>query len=186
MVKGSSTFCDKGVGHTGPHSGRPFNGPRASWEDTAICRFCDQPFAPPTRETDLCRHCYYNGATHRENLKAFVEALEAVHPVAVEHTGGGCFWIRASLEDGSAVVFTMAYQDRTGQWQGEGILPETSAGPWYGVHYPDTDCQEDPLREGLPLDLAGAVQFLGLACHPEWTAEEWDHGPDGPDGNAPA
>jgi len=135
------------------------------------CIYCHELFDPPSPVTTFCRWCYFSGKTHEEALGPFLEALRAIHPVQIEHTGGGCFWVCARLENGHVVAFTVAYQDlETGEWEMDAVLPESCLGPWGACHYDSEDC-ETAIASKWPMDIEASAAFLRSCVEdPEATA----------------
>jgi hypothetical protein len=124
------------------------------------CRFCGEEVTSTKPEVDICRFCYYEGKDKQEDYSAILDELRKEHPADVEHTGGGCFWIAARLENGNVVAFTAAFQDDKGEWDTDAVLPATSAGPWSAFHYLTEDCDE-VVKERTPLmGIAEARAFL--------------------------
>ncbi len=115
------------------------------------------------------------GQGHTRRLAPFLEALrEHFANTYVEHTGGGCFWISARLEDGRVVAFTEAFKDGE-EWLTDAALPEAPEGPWIGVLYKTEDADE-ALAEQVPLDIAGAASFLAAALPQPAGADEGGEG----------
>jgi hypothetical protein len=126
------------------------------------CIYCHEMFDPPAKAPDIdhCRFCYYSGKTKEERLGAFLKALREVHPVEIEHTGGGCFWVCARLENGHTVAFTAAYEDpETHRFEMDAVLPETAEGPWGACHYTTEDC-DDVVKECAGMGIDESRAFL--------------------------
>ncbi len=112
-----------------------------------ICTICGDGVTASNEETDFCRNCYYSGAaTERdraEQLAAISTALDGP-TVAVEHTGGGCFWVAVRFDT----------QDEGGEFyvltDGDASLPEQAEGGWryIGLH---SDDEDSPHYEGTAL-----------------------------------
>lgn len=82
------------------------------------CSICGREVTSPNPEVDYCKGCYYTGAALERNLRtderdvlARIGALDGVADATVWHTGGGCFNLAVTLDDGRLITPSMAVTD---------------------------------------------------------------------------
>jgi hypothetical protein len=106
----------------------------------------------------FCSGCHYSGAAassqRAEQLAAIATALDGPE-VAVEHTGGGCFWL--------AVRFA-GEEDYYVLTDGEASLPEQPEGGWGYVGL-QSDNEASPHYEGTPIRYLSDDDDPGLSDH---------------------
>lgn len=99
-----------------------------------LCRFCGEGVTSTNPETDFCRGCFYTGTTQEERLAPLIARLsepENVAGVAVWHTGGGCFNLAVTLQDGRIATPSVAYYDEGDcRWWVEPGFPESDEDRW--------------------------------------------------------
>ena len=112
-----------------------------------------------------------HAATHRD-LITHLQALDHVTALSIEHTGGGCYGLALTLEDGRYVFATDAYQTREGRWEGDSNIPEAGQ-PWAIGLYATEDAfyenEEEITGHGLlaPCDDQTFVAYVRGLRHQE-------------------
>jgi len=153
------------------------------------CSICGEEVQSDNPETDFCRTCFYTGRAAERSREDQIDSFRSQLPgadIAVEHTGGGCFWLAFRWEgdpkyyvatNGEASLPSVKVTDpETGKERWEDIV----TGGWgYVGRHDDTEPEDwDTFDEtksdyyGHPLRWAGPTSpgTKYDAEAPEWVA----------------
>lgn len=87
-----------------------------------VCRFCGEGVTARDDDIDYCSNCFYSGRALTDDHAELIVALAAIPNVKgahVWHTGGGCFLLAVTLNDGRLITLSDA----------DAALPEKGQ-PW--------------------------------------------------------
>lgn len=123
--------------------------------ETIDCAICGgEVTAKAPAEYPYCRTCHYTGRAEEriraEQIERFKAAFPSARSVAVEHTGGGCFWLAIRFEDdpkyyvltdGEAALPTQNVADLDADPQAEDWRPIPDGGWGYVGRHDDTEVE---------------------------------------------
>lgn len=133
------------------------------------CRFCANAVEARDPAITWCRACHFQGRELAEQFASVTTTLERLTgPWLVEHTGGGCFWLRCPTtdrDDGPSLILT-AWPDA---FSGYDTLAEVekesgfTLGAWWRLDSDDPgDWEIWGWSEGAERGLS--VEALGMAA----------------------
>src|SRR5262245_7592324 len=109
-----------------------------------ICVFCGEGVTAKMPDTDYCRNCHYNGTAEERVRAAQIQRLESLTgaTVAVEHTGGNCFWMAFRFPNDGGYYYAATDGEASLPTQGEEWTPmETGGWGYVGRYFYDEDDQ---------------------------------------------
>ena len=122
----------------------------ASTEITCLSCGCCEVTAKNPERYPYCRNCHYTGVAAEhirgEQLGRFRAAMPEAK-IAIEHTGGGCFWL-AFYFDGEPAFYTAT--DANGVLPTDPDLEATREGGW-GLVCRNGNDEDSPDYDGTPI-----------------------------------
>lgn len=102
-----------------------------------LCSICGSGITSTDPTVDFCRNCHYSGSalermlrTEKRDVLTRIGALDNVTDATVWHTGGGCFNLAVTLEDGRLLTPSVGYMENGGVWPEPGIPDPDEDGKW--------------------------------------------------------
>jgi hypothetical protein len=105
------------------------------------CRYCGGEVQSSNPDCDFCRGCFYTGASQEDACEpalAMLRTIPGAKDASVWHTGGGCFALGVTFQDGS---YIMASEEATVTNE-DGSPVDPNAPVWSAGFYTGEDDEE--------------------------------------------
>lgn len=110
-----------------------------------LCVYCGEGVT--SMKADFCRGCFYTGRVYEERHDALLRKItetDGVQSAHFWHTGGGCFLLAVTLDDGRLLTPSEGYRNEDGSVFPEPTIPENDGERWAMVASRDEAAWEDP------------------------------------------